>query len=86
MLWRIPGPCCRFAPNRCRRRVIDVSGDGPNNEGSPVNNVRAQLIYEQVTINGLVVLGDEPSLGKYYRQNVIGGNGAFLSLPPSIIQ
>ena len=65
-------------PNKCRRRVIDVSGDGPNNEGSPVNNVRAQLIYEQVTINGLVVLGDEPTLGKYYRQNVMGGDGAFV--------
>ena len=65
-------------PNKCRRRVIDVSGDGPNNEGSPVNNVRARLIYEQVTINGLVVLGDEPKLGDYYRQNIIGGNGAFV--------
>lgn len=65
-------------PTKCRRRVIDVSGDGPNNEGSPVNNIRAQLIYEQVTINGLVVLGDEPDLGKYYRQNVAGGNGAFV--------
>ena len=65
-------------PNKCRRRVIDVSGDGPNNEGSPVNNIRAQLIYDQVTINGLVVLGDEPTLGTYYRQNIIGGNGAFV--------
>ena len=65
-------------PNKCRRRVVDVSGDGPNNEGSPVNNVRARLIYEQVTINGLVVLGDEPKLGDYYRQNIIGGNGAFV--------
>lgn len=65
-------------PKHCRRRVIDVSGDGPNNEGSPIDNIRAQLIYDQVTINGLVVLGDEPTLGTYYRQNVIGGNGAFL--------
>lgn len=65
-------------PNRCRRRVIDVSGDGPNNEGSPVDNIRARLISEQVTINGLVVLGDEPTLGAYYRQNIVGGNGAFV--------
>ena len=65
-------------PQKCRRRVIDVSGDGPSNEGSPVANIRATLIYEGVTINGLVVLGDEPSLGPYYRKEVIGGNGAFM--------
>ncbi len=62
----------------CRRRVIDVSGDGPNNEGRAVADVRGQLVLENVTINGLVVLGDEPTLGSYYRHNVIGGNGAFV--------
>ncbi len=65
-------------PDSCRRRVIDVSGDGPNNEGSELADIRAKLIYENVTINGLVVLGDEPSLGPYYRQNVVGGSGAFM--------
>ncbi|MGI9465103.1 MAG: DUF1194 domain-containing protein [Aestuariivirgaceae bacterium] len=65
-------------PGKCRRRVIDVSGDGPNNEGSQIADIRAQLVYENVTINGLVVLGDEPSLGPYYRENVIGGSGSFM--------
>ena len=72
----------------CRRRVIDVSGDGPNNAPGPtkhgtsppgaVADIRAQLVRENVTINGLVVLGDHPTLGSYYRHNVIGGNGAFV--------
>jgi Ca-activated chloride channel family protein len=65
-------------PNTCRRRVIDVSGDGPNNEGQDVGPIRATLVSEGVTINGLVVIGDEENLDDYYRFEVIGGNGAFL--------
>ena len=62
----------------CRRRVVDVSGDGPNNEGRDIFPVHSELMRAGVTINGLAILGEEPGLGAYYRDNVIGGNGAFV--------
>jgi Ca-activated chloride channel family protein len=62
----------------CRRRVIDVSGDGPNNEGRDIFPIHSALMRAEVTINGLAIQGEEPGLGDYYRDNVIGGNGAFV--------
>jgi hypothetical protein len=68
------------------RRVIDVSGDGSNNSGRPVWMARDYAIESGVTINGLVIMNDrpnpigrpEPKLDDYYRDQVIGGDGAFL--------
>jgi len=71
------------------RRVIDVSGDGDNNSGRDVTAAREMAIAKGVTINGLVIL-TAPSLSYsnhtnppgglayYYRNNVIGGDGAFV--------
>jgi hypothetical protein len=70
-----------------RRRVVDISGDGPNNWGEPVTAARARAIARGVIINGLPIMNDRPSLfGRapmknldlYYRNCVIGGPGAFL--------
>jgi hypothetical protein len=67
------------------RRVIDVSGDGANNAGSPVLPARDAVLKKGVTINGIpIMLGkpmewyDIPNLDRYYRDCVIGGAGAFL--------
>lgn len=74
------------------RRVIDVSGDGANNAGEDVTAARdAALAHGVSTINGLVILSEDtgPSylrehthppggLQTYYRENVIGGPGAFV--------
>jgi hypothetical protein len=69
------------------RRVIDVSGDGPNNTGPPVTDVRDRIVAEGITINGLPVLLKEattvspygiPDLDIYYEDCVIGGAGAFM--------
>jgi hypothetical protein len=71
------------------RRVIDVSGDGPNNAGPPVAPVRDRLIASGITINGLPVslpYGNssgfdsfgEGYLNSYYQHCVIGGPGAFV--------
>ena len=69
------------------RRVIDVSGDGPNNSGVFVEVARDELIKRGVTINGLPIMLQSvgpwggyfeiPHLDKYYRDCVIGGSGAF---------
>ena len=67
------------------RRVIDVSGDGPNNRGRPVLDARADAIARGITINGLpIVLGHAGGslstdlLDIYYEDCVIGGPGAFM--------
>lgn len=69
------------------RRVIDISGDGPNNQGIAVNRARDAAIATGVTINGLPVLlkpgqragfFDLENLDVYYEDCVIGGPGAFI--------
>ncbi|WP_119274840.1 DUF1194 domain-containing protein [Taklimakanibacter deserti] len=74
------------------RRVIDVSGDGPNNMGVPVNIARDPLIASGITINGLPIMIKRPggfasieNLDIYYEDCVIGGTGAFL-VPVTDIQ
>ncbi len=78
------------APFRGVRRTIDVSGDGTNNSGRDVTLARDEALAKGVTINGLVILSDSPlpwnpehtnppgGLDGYYRNNVIGGGGAFV--------
>ena len=67
------------------RRVIDVSGDGPNNMGIPIEPARALVLSAGITINGLPIMIKQPGgfasipdLDDYYEQCVIGGFGAFL--------
>jgi len=68
------------------RRVIDVSGDGPNNQGGPVVEARDRLASTGITINGLPLMTngglttsfDVKDLDTYYRNCVIGGPGAFV--------
>jgi hypothetical protein len=63
---------------RGARRVIDVSGDGGNNRGRAVTQARDEAVDAGATINGLPILALEPGLDLYYRDNVIGGPGAFM--------
>lgn len=71
---------------RGMKRVVDVSGDGANNQGPPVDLVRDSMISQGVTINGLPLMtrGGMPSvfdindLDVYYTNCVIGGPGAFM--------
>ena len=73
-------------PYRGLRRVIDVSGDGVNNDGSPVTIARDAALARGITINGLPIMleGRLPSqmdiddLDLYYEDCVIGGSGAFM--------
>ncbi len=74
------------SPHRGMRRVVDVSGDGPNNQGVPVNEARDALVAKGVTINGLPLMTTSgfggrfeiPDLDAYYSDCVIGGPGAFM--------
>lgn len=67
------------------RRVVDISGDGPNNQGGPVTAARDRAIASGLTINGLPLMTRDgigsnwhlEDLDEYYRYCVIGGPGAF---------
>jgi Protein of unknown function (DUF1194) len=48
-------------PYQGLRRVIDISGDGPNNNGVPVAGARASALEKGITINGLPIMVKEPS-------------------------
>ena len=66
------------APFKCWRRVIDVSGDGRSNVGPKPTIARDLIVAQGITINGLAIVSDEPDLNDYYRDHVIGGDGAFV--------
>jgi hypothetical protein len=78
------------APFESNRRTIDVSGDGTNNSGRDVAQARDEAVRQGVTVNGLVILSDQPQswnadhtnppggLENYYRNNVMGGTGSFV--------
>jgi hypothetical protein len=78
------------APFESARRTIDVSGDGTNNAGRDVAALRDEAVAKGVTINGLVILSENPmswnpdhtnppgGLDNYYRNNVVGGPNAFV--------
>jgi len=66
------------SPYKAERRVIDVSGDGSNNRGRPVTQARDEAVGAGVVINGLPILAIEPNLDTYFKDNVIGGPGAFV--------
>ena len=59
-----------------RRKVIDVSGDGFT--GHSPSRERDRALERGVTINGLAIENEEPALGAYYTEHVIGGPGAFV--------
>jgi hypothetical protein len=66
------------------RRVIDISGDGSNNQGRLVTDARDEAIARGITINGLPIMLKDPdrrenaTLDAYYLDCVIGGSGAFM--------
>ncbi|MGE4078702.1 MAG: DUF1194 domain-containing protein [Reyranella sp.] len=77
------------APFRSERRVIDISGDGHNNSGRLVTEARDEALGKGIVINALVILtppeesfrpehtNPPGGLEKYFKDNVIGGDGAF---------
>jgi len=71
------------APLPCRRRVIDVSGDGVSNEGRAPRAISDALAADGYTVNGLVIRGADPDPVAHYRAEVIGGPGAFVEIAES---
>jgi hypothetical protein len=77
---------------RAERQIIDVSGDGTNNAGRPLEEARSAALARGVTINGLAIINEGAAmfggfsghtqppggLPHWYRDNVTGGPGSFL--------
>ncbi|MEX1306384.1 MAG: DUF1194 domain-containing protein [Rhodovibrionaceae bacterium] len=68
------------SPVRALRRVIDVSGDGRNNNGPALRAARDTAVGRGITINGLAILNEVPTLHKYFELQLIGGTGAFVEI------
>ncbi|OWU85361.1 von Willebrand factor A [Oceanicola sp. 22II-s10i] len=62
----------------CKRQVIDVSGDGVNNEGFGPDLAYRNFPMKDVTVNGLVILGADSEVLPFYRREVRRGPGAFV--------
>jgi hypothetical protein len=65
------------------RKVIDVSGDGPNNDGNLLQETHDKTIASGIVVNGLPIMDENangyfPGLDKYYAGCVVGGKGAFV--------
>lgn len=67
------------------RRVIDISGDGPNNHGIPVTLMRDEWVGRGVVINGLPLMISPSAQGfgianldEYYADCVVGGQASFV--------
>jgi Protein of unknown function (DUF1194) len=84
----------RRSPHEGDRRVIDISGDGRNNDGPPLTSAREAALSWNVTINGLPIDNErsqqasnlEPGqIAQYYRDEVIGGPDAFVVVAKSYV-
>lgn len=82
----------RRSPHQVDRKVIDISGDGRNNDGPPLPPARAAAIGWDVTINGLPIENERSQesghllpgqIAQYYREEVIGGPNAFVVVAKS---
>lgn len=73
-------------PYQADRLVIDISGDGPNNQGFPVTMARDRAVAKGFIINGLPLMTSGgmgawfniPDLDRYYARCVTGGPGNFV--------
>jgi Protein of unknown function (DUF1194) len=67
---------------QCARRVLDVAGDGRNNEGISVATAYERADFTDVVVNALAVGEHEQDVARYFRDEVIRGPGAFVEVAP----
>lgn len=74
-------------PGRADRKIIDISANGTNNGDMPVARARERVVAKGYVINAIVLDRTEPGvtddLPAYFRDEVIGGAGAFVLVPES---
>ena len=70
---RFAGAMLLSAPFVTHRRIVDISSDGRSNRGPSPRSVRAALAARNITVNGLAIKNEWPTLDIYFRQNIVGG-------------
>lgn len=68
---------------RAERWVLDVAGDGKNNDGPTLDAARNVMAHYGITVNGLAILTDFPELDQYFQDNLIVGPSAFVEVANS---
>jgi hypothetical protein len=77
------------SPYEAQRKVLDISGDGSNNDGGLVTEMRHEALKERIVINGLPIMNDRPNpfgfpneadLDRYYLHCVTGGPRSFVEV------
>jgi hypothetical protein len=85
-------PLFARSPYDTERKVLDLSGDGSNNDGGLVTDMRYEALKERIVINGLPIMNDRPNpfgfpsesdLDKYYLHCVTGGPRSFVEVARS---
>ncbi|MBS0526875.1 MAG: DUF1194 domain-containing protein [Proteobacteria bacterium] len=80
------------SPYEPTRKVLDISGDGSNNDGGLVTDMRYEALKEKIVINGLPIMNDRPNpfgfpneadLDRYYLHCVTGGPRSFVEVARS---
>jgi hypothetical protein len=80
------------SPYDTERKVLDISGDGSNNDGGLVTDIRYEALKERIVINGLPIMNDRPNpfgfpsetdLDVYYLHCVTGGPRSFVEVARS---
>ncbi len=66
------------APFLAERQVIDIAADGRNNNGGDPRPVRDAVVAQGMTINGLSILNEVPTLDKYFERYITGGPANFV--------
>jgi Protein of unknown function (DUF1194) len=82
-------PLFERLPYYPERKILDISGDGSNNDGGLVTTARYDALKQRIAINGLPIMNDRPNpfgfpsesdLDAYYSHCVIGGPRAFIEV------
>src|SRR5436190_20536908 len=77
------------SPYEAQRKVLDISGDGSNNYGGLVTEMRYEALKDKIVINGLPIMNDRPNpfgfpneadLDRYYLHCVTGGPRSFVEV------
>ena len=85
-------PLFARGPFEAERKVLDISGDGSNNDGGLVTDQRHEALKERIVINGLPIMNDRPNpfgfpaesdLDRYYLACVTGGPRSFVEVANS---
>lgn len=80
---RYGGALMQEAPPECQAHVLDISGDGRNNDGAEPEVIYRRYDFGALTVNGLAIGEHERDLPKYFERYLIRGPGAFVEKAPS---